>query len=290
MTSSPQKLAYIEGAGSIGINIVLFALKYWVGITTGSVAVMADAWHTLSDSLTSFVVIFGAKIACKPPDREHPYGHGRAEPIASIIIGVLLFMVGSGFILDSFQQFSHRETAHFSISAIVIFLLSAVVKEVMAQFAFYAFNKTGASSLKADGWHHRSDAVASAVILAGIFFADRFWWIDAALGMVVSVMIIYTAIDIIREASQPLLGRQPDQEELEIIKDLARQHSLRKIHKVQVHCYGNHRECTLHACLPRDTAIQDAHAAVERFRKVLNKKMNFETLIHIEPDLPGSES
>ena len=97
MKSTSNKLAYIEGSGSIALNTALFILKYWVGIATGSITIIADAWHTLSDSLTSIVVIVVTRISSKTADGDHPFGHGRAESLASVIIGVLLFMVGLNF-------------------------------------------------------------------------------------------------------------------------------------------------------------------------------------------------
>ena len=136
MKNETKKLSYIEGIGSIIINVILFILKYWVGIMTGSIAIIADAWHTLSDSLTSIVVILGAKISSKPADDNHPFGHGRAESVASIIIGVLLFIVGSNFLFDAIQKLKSKESAAFTMSAIVIFILSVIIKEAMAQFSF----------------------------------------------------------------------------------------------------------------------------------------------------------
>src|SRR5210317_2160920 len=104
-----KKLVYRQGWISIFINGLLFIAKYWVGIITGSIALMADAWHSLSDSLTSIIVIFGAKISSKPPDKEHPFGHGRAELIASIIIGAILGFVGFEFAKESISKLMNRE-------------------------------------------------------------------------------------------------------------------------------------------------------------------------------------
>jgi cation diffusion facilitator family transporter len=290
MNNPCQKLAYTEGAVSIAVNIVLFVLKYWVGLTTGSIAIMADAWHTLSDSLTSVVVIFGARISHKPADKEHPFGHGRAESIASVIIGVMLFMVGCNFMLDAFGKLKGHETAQFSVSAIIIFTLSVIIKEAMAQFAMYAYRKTGASSLKADGWHHRSDAIASAVILIGIFMTGRLWWIDAVFGMAVSLLIIYTAVEIVKEAVAPILGSRPDQRHIEMIHDLARKHSLQNVHRIRVHSYGSRMEYTLHACLPEDVPIGKAHDAADRFEQDLRDTLGIHALIHIEPYPQATDS
>ena len=156
-----NKLAFIEGWLSIFINTVLFALKYWAGVATGSVAIIADAWHTLSDSLTSVLVIIGEKISRKPADSEHPFGHGRAELIAAIIIGGLLAAVAVNFFAEALMKFKNREAANYNIFAVAVFVLSVILKEGLAQFSGWASKKTGMLSLKADSWHHRSDAIAS---------------------------------------------------------------------------------------------------------------------------------
>jgi len=103
MKKNNKKLSYIEGWLSITSNILLFILKYWVGIVTGSIAIIADAWHSLTDSISSIVVLIGAKVSSKPADKNHPFGHGRAELIASLIIGVLLAVIAFSFLEKSFS-------------------------------------------------------------------------------------------------------------------------------------------------------------------------------------------
>lgn len=284
MNNETTKLAYIEGIGSIAINVILFILKYWVGIMTGSIAIIADAWHTLSDSLTSVVVILGAKISAKPADENHPFGHGRAESVASIIIGVLLFMVGSNFLFDAIQKLRSKDAAVFTMSAVIIFILSVIVKEAMAQFSFWAYRKTKSHSLKADGWHHRSDSIASAIILASIFLGKDLWWIDGVFGIIVSVLIIYTAFDILREASQPIFGKNPDQARVEQIRKVANGYNLNGIHHIHEHSYGSHLEYTMHVCMQKTIQIQDAHDVISKFKDELREKLKIEATVFIEPD------
>lgn len=284
MKTKSKKLAYLEGIVSIFLNIILFALKYWVGIVTGSISIIADAWHTLSDSLTSIVVIIGAKVSSKPPDKEHPFGHGRAESIASIIIGVLLFTVGSNFLLDAIQKLKSKEAAMFTTASIIIFIFSVIVKEAMAQFSFWAYRKTKIHSLKADGWHHRSDSIASAIILISMLFGKNIWWVDGVFGVVVSILIIYTAIDIIKEAAQPILGDRPDPKDIELIHQIGSACKLNNIHKIQKHNYGSHCEYTMHAHLSKYHIVQSAHLIIETFRKELRDKMDIEATIYIEPE------
>ncbi len=204
------RLAYVEGWSSVILNTLLFALKYYAGIVTGSVAVIADAWHTLSDSLTSVVVIVGAKVSAKPADSEHPFGHGRAELVATITIGILLAVVGFNFLVEGVTRLRQHQGTDFGLLALVAVTVSVVSKEAMAEFAFWAARKTGSRALRADAWHHRSDAISSAIILAGLLFGRRFWWLDGVLGIIVALLILYTTFDILRDAVNKLLGEKPD--------------------------------------------------------------------------------
>ena len=278
-----KKLAYVEGIVSIVINTVLFGLKYWIGIMTGSIAIIADAWHTLSDSLTSIVVILGAKVSSKPADKNHPFGHGRAESVASIIIGVLLFIVGSNFFFDAIQRLRSKEAAIFSTSSIIIFIISVITKEAMAQFSFWAYNKTKSHSLKADGWHHRSDAIASAIILISIFLGKNLWWIDGVFGIIVSLLIVYTAINIMKEAAQPILGEIPKQDSIEKIIKIGERFNLNDIHHIHEHSYGSHLEYTMHVYMPKDSPIYKAYSITKKFREVLRKELNIESTVYIKP-------
>ena len=177
-TNKKNRLAYIEGWLSIFTNIILFGLKYWAGIVTGSVAIIADAWHTLSDSISSVIVLIGIKISDKPADKEHPFGHGRAELIASMIIGVLLAIIAFNFVLESIEKLKDHESVVYGKLAIIVTIVSILSKEMLAQYAFWAGRKIKSPILKADGWHHRSDAISSILILIGIFIGKYFWWVD----------------------------------------------------------------------------------------------------------------
>ena len=276
-----NKLAFIEGWLSIFINTVLFALKYWAGVATGSVAIIADAWHTLSDSLTSVLVIIGAKISQKPADSEHPFGHGRAELIAAIIIGGLLAAVAVNFFAEALMKFKNREAANYNIFAVVVFVLSVILKEGLAQFSGWASKKTGMLSLKADAWHHRSDAIASAVILAAMFAGKYFWWIDAVLGMVVSALILHAAYYIIKESSDQILGKEPEEElKQAIIKIIAEKTGKDyDAHHFHMHRYGSHVELTFHIRLPGNIPLQEAYDLTIVIAKEIKFRTDIDTTI-----------
>ena len=283
------KAGYIEGTVSIIVNTILFAAKFWVGIVTSSIALMADAWHTLSDSLSSVVVVIAAKLASKNADKEHPFGHGRWELIASIFIGVFLAIIAYGFLEQSVSQFISREQVEYGTLAIVITAVSIVVKELLAQYAFYIARKTKNSSVKADGWHHRSDALSSVIVLVGIIFARQnfanFWWIDSALGAVIALMLFYATIVIMKEAITKILGEEPDEElvnqitqEIKSIYD-----DDLKLHHIHIHNYINHKEITFHIRLKGYVTISTAHKIADEIEKRILEKFGMAATIHVEP-------
>ena len=280
-----KQIAYLQGWVSIAVNGLLFIFKYWAGFVTGSLALMADAWHTLSDSLSSIIVLIATKISSLPPDKEHPFGHGRAELIAAIIIGVILGLIGFEFARDSVARLVNHEGVVFGNFAIWVTVISIVVNEGLAQFSFWACRKTGNLALKADGWHHRSDAISSLIILVGIFAGSYYWWIDGALGLIVSMLIFYAAYEIIKEGTNPLLGEKPASDLLDKIKAIAKASSGMDthVHHVHMHKYGRHIELTMHIKLPKNTTLENAHQIADDIELEINRKLHIEATIHMEP-------
>ncbi len=280
-----RTLGFVEGWLSIGINTALFFLKLWAGLRIASVAMVADAWHTLSDSFTSAVVILGFWLSAKPADDKHHFGHGRAEAIASLVIGTLLAVVGFSFLKDSIARLVHHRAVAFEPLGIIIFLVSAVIKEALARFSFWAGQKIHSRSLIADAWHHRSDAVASALIAAGALFGNRIWWLDGVMGIGISLLILCATASIMRSAISYLLGESPAVSLEAQIHETIRSsdHRLESVHHVHVHDYGEHREATAHIKLPGEMSLDDAHTVASKVEKTLKEQLNLETTIHVEP-------
>jgi len=278
-------LGYLEGIISIFINTLLFGLKYWVGMQTFSIAIIADAWHTLSDSLTSLVVIIGFKISSRPADKEHPFGHGQAEVVSSVIIGTMLAIVGFNFLIASVQRFNNQQSAVYSTLAIIVFVISVIVKEGLAQFSIGAGKKINARSLIADGWHHRSDALVSLMILAGIFAGRYFWWVDSVMGIIVSLVIFYTTYVILKESVSTLIGKEPAEDFKKEIEKIATDNMSQDVllHHLHCHRYGDNKELTFHIRLPAKTKLAEAHRITEQLENKIREKMGIETTIHMEP-------
>jgi cation diffusion facilitator family transporter len=279
------RAGYIEGTISVIVNSILFVLKFWAGAVTGSIALTADAWHTLSDSLSSIIVIVAVKLSSKKPDTEHPFGHGRWEQIAALFIAFLLGVIAFDFLKDSFIQFKSQESTEFGAIAIVVTIISIVVKEALAQYTFYIGRKTENVSIKADGWHHRTDALSSVVVLVGILFANKFWWIDSALGAIISIMLFYATYQIAKEAINKLLGEKPSSELIEKIKKSLQQYDIEnmQLHHFHIHNYVGHQELTFHIKIRNDLTIEEGHRIATEIENNIEEKFGIVSTIHIEP-------
>lgn len=283
--SDKDKYIAREGWVSIFGNIFLFGLKYWAGVTTGSLALVADAWHTLSDSVSSIIVLIGGKISRKPADDDHPFGHGRAEHIAAVIIGVLLAIVAFDFLVGAIAKFSEQEQTHFGIFAWVATIVSILTKEGMAQYAFWGAKITGSSILKADGWHHRTDALSSVVILIGITVSHQFWWTDAALSFIVALMIGWASYQILSKDITSLLGESPSQKMLTSIRETTQKafEQPLHLHHIHIHEYGNHTEMSCHIKLPPRMSLEEAHKICTKVETVIREEFGFISTVHPEP-------
>lgn len=283
----PDRNKYIVREGWISIigNIFLFVIKYWAGVVTGSLALIADAWHTLSDSVSSVIVLIGGKISRKPADDDHPFGHGRAEHISAIIIGVLLAIIAFDFVVGAVEKFGTKEKTVFGMVAWVATIVSILSKEAMAQYAFWAAKKAKSSILTADGWHHRTDALSSVVILIGMALGNQFWWTDAVLSFIVALMIGWASYEILSKEIAPLLGESPSEEILTGIRETAQKvcNQQLNLHHIHIHNYGQHTEMSCHIKLPPQMPLEEAHEICTQIEKAIKEKFGYTSTVHPEP-------
>ncbi|MEM4628853.1 MAG: cation diffusion facilitator family transporter [Zestosphaera sp.] len=275
-----------EGLVSVFINVVLFALKYYFGLIHNSIAVVADAVHTLSDAGTSVVVIIGFWIAYRPPDEEHPFGHGRAEQIGAVVIGTLLGVAGFEFLMSSYGKLVSREALTFSWVLVGVLLFSSVVKELLARWALRLGKSYESRSIVGDAWHHRSDAIATTLLALGVLIGANYWWVDGFLGVLVSLIIIYTSIKIVLEASRDLLGSRPTRHEKDLLNNLVREVSplIEDVHHIHVHKYGDHVEVSLHIRLPKTIKLEEAHEIATKLEDKIKNTLGWEATVHPEPE------
>ncbi|MFC1898526.1 cation diffusion facilitator family transporter [Candidatus Cloacimonadota bacterium] len=285
MRTKKTRIGYLQAVLSIILNLILFGIKIFAGIRSGSIAIIADAWHTLSDSFSSIILLFGFRIAAKPADEEHPFGHGRAEIIATMIVGLILAMIGFSFLLESIKRLQVQQAASFGTLAYIVTIISIISKEGMAQFAFRSGKKHDSYLLIADGWHHRSDAISSFVVLIGIFLGRILWWVDGALGIIMAFLLFYASYDILRNSINPLIGEEADDNLTISIVELIKSHIVQPVHMhhLHVHKYGDHLEVTFHIELEPNMKLSEAHQIADDIEILLRSKMKIEATIHLEP-------
>lgn len=287
-----SKAQVFAGALSVVVNAILFCVKFWAGVVTGSIALIADAWHTLSDSLTSIFVVFSVKLQSQKADKKHPFGHGRWEQISSIFIAVILGIIAYGFLRESIGRFiegEEREQVVYGTLAIVVTIVSIVIKEILTQIAFYIGKKTDNAIVIADGWHSRSDSLSSVVVLIGIlikrFVATDLWWMDSVLGMFCSLAIFYAAFKVMRESISKILGEEPKQELIDKIKTEVKTiyHDDMDIHHLHLHNYISQKELTLHIRLDKNMTIDASHKIATDVEKMIMEKFGMAATVHVEP-------
>ena len=284
-----EKAQIVSGVVSVIGNAILFAVKFMVGLMTGSIALMADAWHTMSDSLTSIFTVVAAKLAAKKPDKEHPFGHGRWELVASIIMAGVLAIIGWEFTTQAIERLRNpEEGVIFGTLTLVITIISIVVKEAMAQFGFYLGKKHKNPVIIADAWHSRTDSLSSVAILIGIvitMFIDGLWWMDGVLAIICALAIFYAAFEVMKEAVTKILGEEP---ELDLQNKITAE-ALKiydndlKIHHLHIHDYITQKELTLHIMLEESMSIKEGHKIATSIENMIKEKFDMVATIHIEP-------
>jgi cation diffusion facilitator family transporter len=279
------RVGIIEGWVSIIINTLLFGIKIVAGLSINSTALIADAIHTLSDSATSVVVIAGFKLSQKPSDDEHPFGHGRVEPVATLIIAILLFVAGAELFHQAITRVLIPVESIANYYIIAIIAVTAVIKELLARFSFTLGDYIDSSTLKADGLHHRSDVLATLlVVLALVSSRYGFFMIDGIMGCMVALIIFYSAFTIAKDAINPLLGEAPSPALLKKIETLSSEiPGVLGVHDIIVHQYGQNRITSLHIEVSHKKNAFELHMLAEEIEDIIGSITNGIAVVHIDP-------
>ncbi len=279
------KVGKFQGWISVIINAILFIVKFILGLITRSISLMADAIHTLSDVVSSAVVIWGFKAVEKPADAEHPYGHGRAEYIATLVIALLLAVVGIEFIQSSIKRILDPQLIAVNWWMIAVVAITIVFKELTARYAEFLSRRISSGTLRADAWHHRTDAISSVlVVIAMIAGRYGFYHLDGYAGVGVALIILWTAYEIARDAIDDLIGKPPADEELEAIRQAAIGiDGVLGTHDITVHSYGSDKFTSVHIEVDAQQPTLKTHDIAEAVEVVINTELNVNPTVHIDP-------
>ncbi|MFC1594721.1 cation diffusion facilitator family transporter [Candidatus Omnitrophota bacterium] len=281
-----EKLRYGYKAVWISIlgNMVLFVIKIACGTFINSISLIADSIHSLSDSITSVIVLISFKASEKPPDEEHPFGHGRAENVAALIIAFMLLLVGAGIIRNAVRRFFDPPAVNGNLLIAGIIVVTIVVKEWMARFSFRVARKIESQALNADAWHHRCDAVSSALVIAAIIASYYgYFKVDALLGGLVAVIIIIIAGILTKQAASHLLGQAPKAEFINSIHDAALSvGGINGVHDILVHNYGHANIVSLHIEVDKNMELAQAHHLATAVENEIRNKLKASAVVHID--------
>ncbi|AOY76655.1 cation diffusion facilitator family transporter [Clostridium formicaceticum] len=272
---------------SLVINVFLTIIKAIIGILAGSTALVADAFHSASDLFGTIILLQGLKIAHKPPDASHPYGHHRAETITSKLLAIILILTAVGIGYEALKVLRDPTIAPPDSMAIYIALISIVFKEALYQYSVKIGKKINSPAVIADAWHHRTDAFSSIAALIGIGGALYGYPVmDPLAGVFVSILILKTGISIYKQAILALMDTAPSREVLEQIREAAFQaKGIKEVQDIKVRQYGSKLIVDMKVCVNPNITVEEGHGAAARAKKNLMQS-NYDiqdVLIHVNP-------
>ncbi len=283
--------AYGTLGGFVGIlcNLILCVIKITVGLITGSISIMADGFNNLSDMGSSLITIIGFKLAGKPADRDHPFGHGRIEYISAFIVSVLILIVGVDLLESSINALANgSKTPTYSIWAIIVLIVSVLIKFWMFLFNRKLGNKISSEVLVATSKDSLNDSLATTAILASVGVA-RFFTIpfnlDALMGIFVALFILWAGINSAKDTLNEILGKPPEKELIEDIEKLILNFDeFVGIHDLIIHNYGVGRQfASVHVEVPQDIDIVKCHEQVDLCEKIIGEQLGISLVIHMDP-------
>lgn len=280
--------AYVYMGSIVGIicNLVLSIVKISVGFISGSVSITADGFNNLSDMASSVITMVGIKLANRPADKEHPFGHGRMEYLSALVVAFMVMLVGVQFIKTSVDRIMNPVPITFEMIPFILLLLSLIVKFWLSRFNKYVGEKINSSALKAASVDALGDVFTSSCVLIS-FLAAKFTTlpIDGYVGLVVSVAILYAGYSLVKETISPLLGEAPDEELVKGIKQgVLSYDNIIGVHDLIIHNYGVGKcMASIHAEIPSNIDLITIHEIIDSAEREISQKLNIYLVIHMDP-------
>lgn len=270
----------------ISCNIFLFVAKGLVGLLTNSVSILSDAFNNLSDAASSIISFVGVKMAEKPADKEHPFGHGRMEYIVALIVAFLVLQVGFTFLKTSVAKILHPEDITFHAVSFYVLVFSVIIKLWIGVFNRRLGAKINSTVMKATALDSFGDAVATtATIVSLLCYQYLSWNIDGYVGLIVSIMVLLAGINIIKETITPLIGESIDTKVYDEISSFVEGYDgIIGTHDLIVHNYGpSKRMASIHAEVPSDVDIETSHEIIDCIERDAMKQLGIFLVIHMDP-------
>ena len=276
----------LAGATGIACNLLLFLIKMLAGLLSGSVSVMADAFNNLADASSSLVTLLGFKLAEKPADPHHPYGHARIEYLSGLIVSAMILVIGVELAKSSFEKILHPEEVAFTWITAGILAVSILVKLWLAGFCRRLGRQIGSAALEATAADSRNDVISTGSVLAAGLLTMAFGWqIDGFVGLAVAAFILYSGIGIARETMNPLLGEAPDPGLVKMISDrILSYEKVLGIHDLMVHDYGpGRRFASVHVEMDSQEDPLVCHDIIDTIERDFLSQYHIQLVVHYDP-------
>ncbi|MBJ9539971.1 cation transporter [Clostridioides difficile] len=285
-TDVRNKYGYVAGVVGILSNLLLFVIKVFIGMLTSSIAIMADAFNNLSDMASSAITMIGFKLASKPADKEHPFGHGRIEYLSALIVAFMVMLVGLQFVKSSIERIVNPIPVKFEVIPLILLIASIMIKIWLSRFNKFMGNKIDSSALKAVSLDALGDVFTSSCVVIS-FIVARFtnFPIDGYVGIVVSLVILYAGFSLVKDTINPLLGEAPDEEMVNSIIELLLSYKyIIGTHDLIIHNYGVGRcIASIHAEIPSNIDIMEIHEIIDTAAREISEKLDIYLVIHMDP-------
>lgn len=293
--SNRAKQAMFATTLGVVVNLILTIIKLWGGIIGNSRALIADAVHSASDVISSFVVLFGVRAANKPPDDDHPYGHGKYESVAALIVAILLIVIGIEILVSAVQMFLANESPQVPKAiALVIIVISILVKEGLYQYKIRLGRKIKSDALIADAWHHRSDSISSIVALIGVGIAmigghygiPYLHFFDVIAGALIAAIIMYVgyglAKDSVRLSAELILDKEESKKFYETVEAID---GVLQIDSLYARTHGSYLVIDMKIGVRKTLTVEEGHDIAEFVRSELMRKYEevSEVFVHVNP-------
>lgn len=280
------KVGALAGIVCIALNIILCVAKALVGILSGSVSIVADALNNLSDASSNIVSVLGFKLASKPADPEHPYGHGRFEYLSGLVVAVLVLMIGVELVKSSVDKILHPSSVEFSLALVLVLAMSMLVKLWMARLNKALGERINSETLLATAQDSKNDVLATGAVLACAIVARVAGVnLDAWAGLAVGLYIGWSGIELIRDTVNPLLGQAPDPELVAHIRSKIMSYpGVLGTHDLMVHDYGPGRQfASAHVEMAAETDPMESHDTLDNIEQAFKDDDGLIVTLHYDP-------
>ena len=281
-----RRYTKLTGVLGIIVNALLCGAKIVLGALSGSIAIIADGLHDMADSLAACITLIGAHIAGKPADRKHPYGHARAEYLASLVISAVVLVVGWELLCTSVDRCFHPTAAEFSWTMVIFMLAAILIKGSSALFTIATGKHIRSLPVIAAGTDNRNDVITSIIIVIGMLL-NRFagLQLDGPMGCIVSLFILWSGVSLIRETIDPLLGEPPDPEVVDEMRQIILSHpQVIGIHDLNIYNYGPGKSfASFHAEVDSRADMVKTHDAIDHIEREIAEKLNMTATCHMDP-------